>query len=88
MHRTALVSCIELVLMRRGNAEYNSVVAKLAARYDCTIRDCYNKPDHLRSVLRDVYGSDHHSIIQEIKAQLDELAAVDKIGDFFKVMEG
>lgn len=87
MHRAALVSCIELVLMRRGNADYNLVVAKLGAHYSCTLRDCYRHPDYLRTVLREVYGKDYQSIMDEIKSHLDELATVDEIGDFFRVME-
>lgn len=87
MHRAALVSCIELVLMKRGNTNYNLVVAKLAANYESTVRDCYRHPDYLQAVLKEVYGNDYHSVIDEIKAQMGELAAVDEVGDFFKVME-
>lgn len=87
MHRAALVSCIELVLMKRGNIEYNLVVAKLAAHYESTVRDCYRRPDHLQAVLRDVYGNNYDSVIDEIKSQMGELAEVDEIGDFFRVME-
>jgi len=87
MHRAALVSCIELVLMKRGNAGYNLVVAKLGAIYSCGIRDCYRRPDYLQAVLRQVYGRDYDVIVQEIKEHLDELAVVDEIGDFFRTME-
>ncbi|HEX9846483.1 MAG TPA: hypothetical protein VGA92_08510 [Candidatus Nitrosotenuis sp.] len=81
-HKLALLSCIELVLMRRGNTDYNLVVAKLDSLYNCTIRDCYEHPDYLRTILKDVYNDEYNNIIDEIKVQLDELTNVEEIRDF------
>jgi len=81
-HKLALLSCIELVLMRRGNTDYNLVVAKLDSMYSCTIRDCYEHPDYLRTVLKEVYNGDYNHIVDEIKVQLDELTNVEEIRNF------
>lgn len=81
-HKLALLPCIELVLMRRGNTNYNLVVAKLDSLYDCTIRDCYEHPDYLVTVLKEVYNGDYNNIAEEIKVQLDELTNVQEISDF------
>jgi hypothetical protein len=81
-HKLALLSCIELVLMRRGNTNYNLVVAKLDSLYNCTIRDCYEHPDYLVAVLKEVYDGDYNNIIDEIKVQLDGLTNVGEIRDF------
>jgi hypothetical protein len=86
-HKVALVSCVELVLMRRGNTNYHLVLAKLGSLYNCTIMDCYENPEYLRTVLKDVYKEDYNSIIDEIKLELDELVNMEKIVDFFKIME-
>ena len=85
-HRIALISCIEIVLMRRGNTEYNLVVAKLESLYHCAIRDCYN-PEYLRNVLKEVYNKRYYSIINEIKLELGDLAEEEDVSDFLKVME-
>jgi hypothetical protein len=68
--------------MRRGNTNYNLVVAKLDSLYDCTIRDCYEHPDYLVAVLKKVYDGDYNNIVDEIKVQLEELTNVDEIRDF------
>ena len=86
-NKMALVFCVEAVLMRRGNTNYHLITAKLNANYNCTIMDCYENPEALRNVLKDVYKEDYNPIIEEIKLHLDELANEKDIADFFKIME-
>jgi hypothetical protein len=83
----ALISYVELVLMRRGNANYHLVIAKLGSLYNCKISDCYEHPEYLKTVLKDVYKEEYHSIISQIKSYLADLADVKEIVDFFKTME-
>jgi hypothetical protein len=85
-HKIALISCMEVVLMSMGNTKYNLVVAKLGS-HDIAIRECYKHPEYLKSVLNEVYQEDYDYIINEIKAQLDELVNEKDIAEFFKVME-
>lgn len=86
-YKIALVSSIEVVLVRRGGPNYHLVVARLDSLYNCTILDCYEHPEYLRTVLKDVYKGDYNFIIEEIKSYLDELVNVGKIINFFKIME-
>jgi len=87
LHNAALISCLEVVLMSKGNTRYNLAVAKLNSLYNCTIRDCYENPEYLKTVLKEVYKEDYNSIIDEIKLQLDELVNEKDIANFFKIME-
>lgn len=86
-YKLALISYVELVLMRRGNANYHLVMARLDSLYGCKISDCYEHPEYLKTVLKDVYTEDYKSIIFQIKSYLAELANVKEIVDFFKIME-
>lgn len=83
----ALVSCIEMVLMMRGNANYHLIVARLHSLYDCSILDCCNHPDYLITVLKEVYPEEYDSIVDEIRSHLDELANEKDMIAFFRVME-
>jgi hypothetical protein len=86
--KEAFISCIELVLMRRGDTNYNLVVAKLNSLYNCTVMDCYENPKYLRTVLKEVYKEGYNSIIDDIKLELDYLVDIkEKKAEFFKVME-
>ena len=87
-HKIALISCLEITLMSKSNTKYNLVVAKLNSHYDCSIRDCCDKPEYLKTILKDVYKEDYISIVEEIKLQLDEDLVKEKdMSNFFKVME-
>ncbi|HZS73258.1 MAG TPA: hypothetical protein VFA69_02030 [Candidatus Nitrosotalea sp.] len=86
-YKLALISYVELVLMRRGNANYHLVMARLGSLYGCKISDCYEHPEYLKTVLKDVYQEDYKSIVSQIKSYLAELANVKEIVDFFKIME-
>ena len=86
-HEIALLSCIELVLMQRGNTKYNLIVAKLNSLYDITIRDCYKHPEYLRTVLKEVSKEDYNSTMDDIKLHLGDLVNEKDIANFFKIME-
>jgi len=71
--------------MRRGNVNYNLVLAKLNSLYGCTIRDCYEHPEYLKTVLKEVYKDNYYSIIHEIRVELGDLV-VEEINDFINIM--
>ena len=71
--------------MRRGNVNYNLVLAKLNSLYDCKIIDCYDHPEYLKTVLREVYKEDCNSVIMEIRLELGDLDT-EEIGDFINIM--
>lgn len=86
-YKVALISYVELVLMRRGDVNYHLVMARLGSLYDCKIMDCYDHPEYLKTVLKDVYKEDYHSVISQIHSYLGDLADVLEIISFFKIME-
>lgn len=86
-HGLALVSCLELVMMKKNNTKYHLAQAKLGSLCNCKIKDSYENPKCLRTVLEEVYGNEYSSIIREVKICLDELAKEKGISNFFKIME-
>jgi len=87
-HRSALMSCIEIVIMRRNGPNYHLVQTKLDSRYGCKILDCYDHPGYLRTILKEVYSEDdYNSIIDEVKLELSDLIEVKEIANFLKVMQ-
>lgn len=86
MHKTAVISCVELVLMQISNTKYHTTVAKLHA-YDTTINESYTRAEYLKIVLKEVYGNDYSKIIDDIKTCLGDLVDEEDIGEFFKVLE-
>lgn len=80
-NRATVVSCIEVALMRKGNANYNSVLEKLRSQYDYDIDHCMNNLESLKIVLKEVYGQDYTSILEDITWELETLETPE-ISDF------
>lgn len=86
-NKIAFATCIEIVLMRRGNANYNSVLAKLQTHYNSWIYECIDNSEYLRDVLKEVYVNDYYTIVEEIRSESDRLTDIDELKfNFFKVM--
>lgn len=87
-NKIAFIICIEIVLMRRGNVNYNLVLAKIQAQFYCGMDDCLDHPEYLKAVLKEVYKHDYDAILDEISLETDRLADIDKIkAKFFKFMK-
>ena len=85
--RIAFTSCIEVALMRSGNTYYHSVLAKLEAYYDCKGLQLLENIEHLRDVLKEVYGKQYDSILDNINAETDQLEDLEEFkARFVKIM--
>lgn len=71
-NRTALALAIDVALMRRGGDRYYHFVFKLRNSYNCEIIDCYDKPQYLKNVLKEVYENEYDSIVKDIKLELGD----------------
>ena len=71
-NRTALALAIDVALMRRGGDRYYHFVFKLRNSYNCEIIDCYDKPQYLKNVLKEVYENEYDSIVKDIKLELSD----------------
>ena len=83
----ALVAlAIEKTLLDMGKPAYETVSDRLYRKYHCYIPDCYEKPEYLKAVLKDLFGESYKEIINMIEQQLDEFIYKKKIKDFLQVL--
>ncbi len=88
INKIGFMGCIELVLMRRNNTNYHLVSAKLKSLYNCELMDCYEHPEYLRIVLKEVYSKDYKSLVEEFRSELDKLVDIEKKKiEFCRIME-
>ena len=87
-NKTAFTVCIEVVLMKRGDAHYNLILAKLMARYDCGIHECVDCPEYLKAVMKDVYQDKYDDVLDALSLESEKLEDIDEFKDeFFKFMK-
>ncbi len=85
--KVAFATCVELVLMKHGNANYNAVLSKLRALHNCGIQESLDNPEYLQGVLKEVYRNKYHSMVNEIRIESERLVDMDEFKDnFFKIM--
>ena len=80
--KALVVLAIEKALLEVGKPTYDEVLGKLAEDYNCYLSDCYEHPEYLSRVLKDLYGQCHLAIIKSIEKFLVEMNAYKYIENF------
>ena len=83
----ALVAlAIEKTLLGMGKPVYETVTKMLYEKYHCYTPDCFEKPEYLRSVLKNLYGKSYNEIVNSIEEELEEFISNKKIEMFLQVL--
>lgn len=77
---------IEVVLMRTSGPQYFLTLSRLERDYECKIADCFEHPEYLKSVLKDVYEKSYVQILDDLEDELGELVSEKEIKDFLNVL--
>lgn len=83
----ALVTlAIEKTLLDMGKPVLEQIAHKLSKNYKCYIPDCYEHPEYLKSVLKELYGNCYNEIVKSIEKNLDEFTTKKSIEHFLTVI--
>ena len=80
--KALVVLAIEKTLLEVGRPTYDEVLGKLNEDYQCYLSDCYENPEYLSRVLKELYGPSHRAIIVSIKKYLAETSTQEDIAKF------
>jgi hypothetical protein len=73
--RKALVAIsIKKSLQGIGKPVYEEVTKRLEKHYHCYIPDCYENPEYLNRVLKELYGNAHINITRTIRGNLESFS--------------
>ena len=84
--KALVVLAIEKTLLDIGKSTYDKVVDILNKKYNCYVPDCFEKPEYLRAVLKELCGESYNEIINSIQHELDEFAYKKRIDAFLQVL--
>jgi hypothetical protein len=83
----ALVTlAIEKTLFDIGKPAYETIVDVLYKKYHCYIPDCFEKPEYLKAVLKELCGESYNEIVNSIKQELKVGTENKKIEMFLQVL--
>lgn len=77
---------IEKTLTEMGKPVYEKVANSIYKKYQSYIPDCYEHPEYLKEVLKDLYGNAYDVIVSSIEGQLYEFAYKKKMETFLTVL--
>ena len=77
---------IEKTLLDMGKPVYEKVANNIHKKYHCHLPHCYEHPEYLKEVLKDLYGNAYTVIVSSIEEQLSEFAYKKKIDMFLTVL--
>ena len=85
--RKGLVSlAIEKVLLDIGSRTLYKVNDELKKRYQCYLPDCYDHPEYLSAILKNLYGISYKQVSKSINKQLEDFSYHEPIARFLKVI--
>ncbi|MGI0009510.1 MAG: hypothetical protein ACRD92_07815 [Nitrosopumilaceae archaeon] len=73
---------VRQTILESGSSIFEMVNRSLFEKYRCEISDCFEKPEYLSDVLRYVFDSSHHIVIESITKNLDKFAQESGIKEF------
>ena len=81
-YKKMVVLAIEYTLLKIGMPTLEKVQSKLRKDYNCSLSDCYARPEDLNKVLKDLFGPAHLEIIKSISKYLEEFSYQRPISEF------
>ncbi|MFQ5440927.1 MAG: AAA family ATPase [Nitrosopumilaceae archaeon] len=82
--KSLIIVAIEKSLLEMGKPDLNKVKERLMADYNRTLADCYEEPEFLNRILKDIYGKAHVTIIDSIKKNLRNMISSKPVQEFLE----
>ena len=79
-----IIVAVEKALLELGKPDLNKVKQRLKDDYNRTLSDCYDEPEYLNRILKDIYGKAHTTIIDSIKKNFGSTTTSQPVQEFLK----
>ena len=82
IRKALVILAIEKTLLDFNRPTYDLVIRRLEEKYHCGISDCYERPDYLQQILRELFGNVSDTIMKNIGKYLEEFSDQNRIKKF------
>jgi two-component system chemotaxis response regulator CheY/two-component system response regulator (stage 0 sporulation protein A) len=86
MKKTMVTLALKNTLLELGIQEYDKVVSLLQKDYSCTLEDCYENPEYLRNILKDLFGDSYPDILNSLTENMKDILSQPSVKDFLQVL--
>ena len=84
--KVLIITAIEKSLLEIGKPDLNKVKQRLMEDYKRTLSDCYEEPEFLNRILKDIYGKAYVTIVDSIKKNLENLSQSAPVKKFLEII--
>ena len=86
MKKTMVTLALKNTLLELGIQDYDKVVSLLQKDYRCTLDECFENPEYLRNILKDLYGNSYPDILNSISENMKDISSQTTVKDFLQVL--
>ncbi len=86
-YKTMVVLAIEHTLLKTSVDTLEKVQAELHQKFNCDISECYEHPEYLNKILKDLFGVSQHEIIKNVNKYLNEFSYQEQIVKFLDTIK-
>jgi hypothetical protein len=65
-------------LLKISKGTLDNIQSRLSQEYKCSIQDCYEHPEYMDKVLKDMFGPAYHGVILDVNRYLMNLLTRDQ----------
>jgi hypothetical protein len=82
--KVLIITAIEKSLLEIGKPDLNKVKQRLMEDYNRSLGDCFDEPEFLNRILKDIYGRAHGTIVDSIKKNLESMSKSKPVQEFLE----
>ena len=86
MKKTMVTLALKNTLLELGVQEYDKVMSLLQKDYNATLEDCYENPEYLKQILKDLFGDSYEDILNSLNENMKDISTQKEIKDFLQVL--
>ena len=86
MKKTMITLALKNTLLELGIQEYDKVVSLLQKDYSCTLEDCFENPEYLRNILKNLFGDSYPDILNSLSENMKTITSQQTVKDFLHAL--
>ncbi|MFB5607680.1 MAG: response regulator [Candidatus Nitrosomaritimum yanchengensis] len=86
MKKTMVTLALKNTLLELGIQEYDKVVSLLQKEHSCTLEDCFENPEYLRNILKDLFGDSYPDILNSLSENMRSITSNESVKDFLQAL--
>jgi hypothetical protein len=84
MKKTMITLALKNTLLELGIQEYDKVVSLLQKDFSCTLEDCFENPEYLRNILKDLFGDSYPDILNSLSENMKSITSQESVKEFLQ----